>query len=180
MTVQMMSITVGAVYVLTHLPLVTAPAASRRVLTAFPRNEWAGRILAAIALAWAAVLVKEMPLAWFDQHKDWLYVVAPAVYMLTVLFMGDLLAVRALGGLLLLVADPVMSAARFHPSAARLVLVLLAYGWVGVGTLLVLTPYWFRKTVERLCSDDGRCRLLGAAGIGVGAFLVVLGLTVFA
>lgn len=180
MTLQAMSMLVGGVYALTHLPLVLAPALSRRGLAAFPRSEWAGRILAAIALAWAAALVRDMPLGWFDQHKDWLYVVTPAVYVLTVLFVDDLLAPRAFGGLLLLVAEPVLTAARFHPSGARLVLVLLAYGWVGVGTLLVLTPYWFRKTVERICGTDARCRILGAAGLAVGALLIGLGLTAFA
>ena len=188
MTLETMSLVVGAGYVVLHVPLAAAPGFSRRALAAFPRNEWAGRILSAIAIAWSAVLVKDMPLGWFDAHKNWLYVAGPVVYLLVIFLMDELLAVRALGGLLLLIAEPVLASARlpllssvhFHPESARLVPVLLAYVWVGIGTVLVLAPYWFRKTVERLCGTDLRCRLSGAAGLAIGILLLVLAKAVFA
>ena len=188
MTLETISLVVGTGYVLAHVPLAAAPGPARKALAAFPRNGWAGRILCAIALAWSAVLVKEMPLGWFDAHKDWLYVAGPVAYVLVVVFMDELLAARALGGLFLLMAEPVLAAARepflssvqFHPAAARLVPVLLAYGWVGIGTALVLAPYWFRKSMERLCGTDRRCRLFGLAGVAIGLLLIVLALSSFA
>jgi hypothetical protein len=188
MTLETISLAVGAAYVVAHLPLVAAPGPARKALAAFPRSAWAGRLLSALALAWSALLVKEMPLGWFDAHKDWLYVAGPLAYILVVLFMDELLASRALGGLFLLMAEPVLAAARepllssvqFHPGWARLVPVLLAYGWVGIGTALVLAPYWFRKGMERLCGSDSRCRLFGLTGLAIGILLIVLALAVFA
>ena len=171
----------GAVYVAAHLALVAAPAAARRVLAAFPRNAWVGRALALGTLVWSAFLVNDMPLGFVDPYKGWLYAVTPVVFVLVVLLMGELLAARAFGGLLLLLAEPILASAR-EPglSAWRLTMVALAYAWVVAGMVLVLGPYWFRKTAEVVCRTDARCRLAGAAGVVVGVVLVGLGATVFA
>lgn len=172
---------VGAVCVLGHLALLGAPAATRRALAVFPRNAWFGRTLAVVAFAWSTRLVMDMPLGFVEPYKSWLYVVAPLVYLLVILLMDELLAARALGGLLLLVAEPVLAAARMPGlSAWRLVIVALAYVWIIAGMALVLGPYWFRKTVETTCRTDARCRLTGGVGLGLGILMVVLGLTVFA
>ena len=163
------------------LLLLAAPAAATRALAAFPRNVWAGRVLAAVALAWSAWLAWDMPMGFVDAYKQWLYVLTPVVYLLVVWLMEEMLAARAIGGLLLLVAEPALAAAR-EPGlpAWRLIMVVLVYAWVVAGMALVLGPYWFRKTAEVLCRSGNRCRKMGAVGLAAGILLAALGSTVLA
>jgi hypothetical protein len=170
---------IGIIHVLINLPMLVFPAGALRVLKAFPRHEWTGWILTAVCIAWSVVLVRAMPLGWFDAYKGWLYIVGPVLYVLIVMFMEELLAARALGGVLLLVADPVLESASFQPSSLRLILVVLVYAWVVAGMALVLAPYRFRKAAQALCSTAGRCRVVGGLGVSLGAGLIALGLLVF-
>lgn len=173
------TLAIGIIKTAAALPLLISPVRAQQVLKAFPRHEWSGRILAALALAWSIALVREMPLGWFDAYKGWLYVGGPLVYVLVVMFLDELLAARALGGVLLLVADPVLESAAFQASPLRLVVVLVAYAWVAAGMALVLAPYWFRKTMERVCGTPGRCRVTGGSLLLLGAVLSCLGLLAF-
>ncbi len=170
---------IGILHLLLASPMLVNPTGALKVVKAFPRHDWAGRILAAMCIVWSVYLVREMPLGWFDAYKGWLYVAGPILYLLISIFMADLLAARALGGLLLLVASPVLEAAAFQPSALRLILVVLAYVWVIAGMALVLAPYRFRKTAQMLCGTTGQCRVVGGAGVVFGAGLVGLGWLAF-
>jgi len=171
----------GAVFAVGALLLLTTPASAARALAAFPRNVWAGRVLAGVALAWSAWLAWDMPMGFVDAYKQWLYVLTPVVYLLVIWLMEEMLAARAFGGLLLLVAEPMLSAAR-QPglSAWRLTVVLVVYAWIVAGIALVLGPYWFRKTAEAICGSAGRCRATGAGGLAIGILLAALGSTVLA
>ncbi len=179
MTIGIFSLGLGVIHLLAGLGLAVTPAGSREWLRVFPRHVWIGRVLAAVALAWSALLVWEMPLGWFDAYKQWLWVGAPVCYLLVVLFLDELLASRALGGLLLLVPAPLLDAARFHESIWRLAPILLAYAWVILGILLVLGPYRFRKWVNVLCATEKRCQWMAWGLLGLGALFVVLALTAF-
>lgn len=170
---------IGILHLLLTVPMLVSPAGALKVLKAFPRHDWAGRILAAVCMAWSVNLVREMPLGWFDAYKGWLYVAGPILYLLISIFMAELLAARALGGVLLLVASPVLEAASFQPSGLRLILVVLAYGWVIAGMALVLAPYRFRKTAQVVCGTTGQCRVMGGVGVVLGAGLVGLGSLAF-
>jgi hypothetical protein len=181
-TLASVSIGTGVVYLALSVPLLACAAWAQGIIKGFPRHVWAGRILAAPALAWAVFLVREMPLGWFDAYKGWLYMVGPLLYVLIVIFMEELLAARALGGLLLLVAGPVLEASNATNAAGcswRLVLVALAYTWVIAGMALMLAPWRFRKTMEVLCATVGRCRAAGAIGSAIGVGLILLALTAF-
>lgn len=179
MSLSQLSILVGTVYVVLHLPMVVMPAPVRRGLAAFPRNPWAGGILSGVALVWSAVAVNDMPLGMIDAYKSWLWVIGPVLFVLVVMFMNELLAVRALGGLLMLAACPVLETQRLHDSPWTVVLAVLAYLWVVAGMVLVLSPYRFRHVVERSCATDTLTRVMGLGGVVLGALLVVLGLMVF-
>ncbi len=174
------SLGLGGIHLLAGFSLLVAPAVVREGLRLFPRNVWMGRVLAAVTLAWSAVLVNEMPLGWFDAYKFWLWIGGPLIYLLVIFYLDELLAARALGGLWLLVAAPILETARFHPSLWRLALVVLAYGWVILGMALVLAPYRFRKWSTVLCATDGRCQCLAAFYLAMGGLFAGLAFTVFA
>ena len=107
------------------------------------------------------------------------YVGAPLLFFLVVIFLDELLAPRALGGLLLLVASPVMSAARWHDSALSVIMTLLAYVWVITGMVLIVSPFRFRRMAEYWTHNRTRFRMGNLAGLVAGILLIVLGIAVY-
>lgn len=181
MSLSELSLWIGGIYVALHLPMVVAPQAVLKFFRIFPRNFWMGAVLAAVALVWSALEVNSMPLGNFIGSYKWLlWIIAPVVYGLILMFMNELLAPRALGGLLLLLANPVLSIQCLHASRATWLIAGLAYVWVIAGAWLVLSPYRFRHAVEAACATDRRCRSAGAAGVLMGCLLMGLSMTLFA
>ncbi|MBP7830234.1 MAG: hypothetical protein KA248_09990 [Kiritimatiellae bacterium] len=155
------------------------PPAVRRAVAAFPRSRGPAWLLTALDLAWVAVIVLHAELGRFDWLKPYIYAAAPVAFFLIVIFMDELLAPRALGGLLLLLANPVIRAARWHESDWRWVVMVLAYAWAVAGIVLVLSPFYFRRVAEWANRTDGRCRFLGALRFGLGLLLLALALAVY-
>ncbi len=169
----------AALLLVLHGCLVVSPATARRVATAFPRDKWAGRILATIGFLWAAWLIHDMPLGRFEYLKQWLYIVTPVTIGMSFVYMEELLAPRALGGLMLLYPAPVLLLARMHESRWSLVMTILAYVMVVKGIALLLSPYLFRKSATFIFTTDNRCRALGSCGITVDVLLLALALFVY-
>jgi hypothetical protein len=160
-------------------PLLGAPARVRLWAGRFPRNALAARVLTAVCVMWAAWLLAEMPMGALDAYKRLLYVLAPLTYWLVVVYLDELLAARALGGLLMLIPGPMLGAARWHPSAARLVIVVLAYGLAVAGVALMLAPFRLRRWTAALARTDARCRIAGGVLAALGLLCLALGLTLF-
>jgi len=173
------SLLVGAIVGGLHLPLLLAPAFAKRFLAGFPRNRLFAWILTGVDLIWAAWLLAEVPLGRFDVIKNYLPVLTPIAFFVVAFFMEELLAARSLGGLLVLVPALLLNVARSHESQMRLVVVVFAYILVVEGIVLLLSPYWFRKTVQVVAADDKACRIIGAGGVCLGLLLIVLGFTVY-
>lgn len=169
----------GAIVLLIGIALIAAPTACRPLFRDLGRNKIAGWILAALALAWGAWLVKNTPMERFEGLKAYIYIAAPVVYFLIVKYLDDLLATRALGALLLLLANPIVLAARWHDSEWRLVMTVIAYLWVVAGIPLVLSPFLWRRWMLALLKTDARCRALGALNSIVGACLLLLAWRVY-
>jgi hypothetical protein len=173
------AILLGITIVLLHAPCVLSPNTMRECMKRFPRSKPAAWFLTAVDLVWSVWLLHNIDFGSFEQFKPLLYVLTPVVFFLMVFFMDELLAPRALGGLFLLVPAPLLTVARWHKSEMRLVIVLLAYALVIAGTILVLSPYQFRKLNALWIDNDKLCRTVGAIGVVFGMFVVVLGITVF-
>jgi uncharacterized protein YjeT (DUF2065 family) len=169
----------GILLALIHAPLVVSPAAARRFFGAFPRNRVAAWVLTALDLAWAAWLMYQVPLGRFEGLKEYLPALTPILFFLIVFLVDELLAPRALGGLLVLIPAPVLDIARWHESPLRLVVVGFAYVLVVAGIVLLLSPYWFRKASQALLATDRSARGMGVAGLLVGLVLLVLALAVY-
>ncbi|MFA6173217.1 MAG: DUF2065 family protein [Kiritimatiellales bacterium] len=157
-----------------------APAKIRAGVAAFPRSVWPGRILAAIDLVWAAYELSLMHLGMFDAWKVHLYWLTPVAIVLCAVYLDELLSPRALGGLLLLAAGPVLDAARWHPSQWRLVITVIAYLWILLGLVFLLSPWWFRRIAGKLTSSgDNAVRITGAVKAAAGLGLIALALLVY-
>ncbi len=168
---------VAIIYLSVGLMLALGGAFVRETLARFPRNHVAGAVLAAIAIGWAATLFWNAPLGWFEPYRHTIPFIAAAVYLLTVLLVHELLAPRALGGLLLLVAAPVLNSIRWEPTDWRLVLTVQAYIWVIAGMLLVFSPYRFRRVCNRIYQQPGRPIVTGVLFAILGVFMGILAMT---
>jgi len=173
------SLVSGLAMLAVFLPWVLAPARARAWLARFPRSLWPGRILAAVDVVWFAGYVLDASLPWVDVNRWAVFLGAPLLLVVIVVLVDDLLAVRAFGALLLLAAQPLLDAAFPHASAWRLVLTTFAYVLVAVGCVLVWSPYLFRQVIVERLAGPRLARRMGVVGVGVGAFLVALGLGVY-
>lgn len=174
------SIALGSAIIIVRLPLLATPAEARHVLSAFPRHAWAGRFLTAVDLAWVTWLLFQANLGWFEPYKQSLYLIAPVVWFMTIYFVDELLAPRALGGLLLLIPAPILDAARWHPSPARYLMIVIAYIMVVVGAVWVVSPHRFRRMINFALQDsDPLTRLHGGFGLVFGSILVLMGWLVY-
>lgn len=148
------------------------------MLDAFPRNRAAALALTLINVLWVAIMVYHAPLGRFEWIRPFLYVLAPATFVAVIVFMDELLAPRMLGGFLLLIANPVLNAARWHESSWRLVVTVLVYAWIVWGIILVLSPYRFRHSAEWTLAANRRAPVFGAL-FGIGVVLIALAATVY-
>jgi hypothetical protein len=151
------------------------PSALRRGWTAFPRSRAPGWILAAVGVFWVAWVVQHAALGRFEGLKPFIPFAAVGLFGAMVYFLDELLAPRALGGLLLLVANPVLMGVRWAESAWRIVPVLFAYAWVVFGCALMLHPWVFRKLGERLLGSDAAVARMGWGKLLGGAVLLAAG-----
>ncbi len=152
------------------------PGGCRRALTAFPRSRLPGWILSAIGVVWVTWVVQHAALGRFEFLKPVIPVAGLLLFAALVFLMDELLAPRALGGVLLLVANPILMGVRWADSAWRLVPVLIAYFWVLAGCALMLHPWLWGWMLRRFYSTDASFRTAGWGKLIGGAILLAAGL----
>jgi hypothetical protein len=179
LSISTIAIALGCFIMAVNLPAVLAPAFFRRMATGFSRNVPAAWILTAIDVLWVAWIILHASLGRFEPLKPLVYVAAPVSFFAMVFFMDELLAPRALGGLLLLMANPVLNSARWLDTQWRLVMVVIAYVWVIAGITFVLSPFRLRQAAAWGTKTDFRCILGGSIRVLVGAFVLFLGFKVY-
>ncbi|HEY8241533.1 MAG TPA: hypothetical protein VIH35_08800 [Kiritimatiellia bacterium] len=173
--------TLGGILLLFGVWAVLAPGAWRRFWLGLPRSRPAAFALTAIALGWCAWIILNAYLGRFDGWKPAIYVIAPAIYYLLITYLDELLASRAVGGLMLLAANPMFYSARLWDgtSSLRYVIPVAAYAIVLVGVVFVMSPYRLRRCIDAMSKTDARCRASGAAWTLAGGFVVALGVLVY-
>jgi len=179
MTLQWISIILGLLAVFGGLIGLFRPDYIKRFAELFPRSVVPAWILTALCCWLGAKEAMAMNMGFLDAHKQYIYLLAPLVFIVCVVYMKELLAARALGGFLLLVAVPILLEARWHESAWRVVVVALVYLWIIYGLILLLSPWWFRKTYEPFLRNEV---LFKAAAYGKALFglaLLLLGIFVY-
>ena len=87
--------------------------------------------------------------------------------------MDEFLAVRALGILCLLAAEPLLDAAFLRPEASRLLVTVLAYLMIVAGLFWVTMPYLLREQIHWSTKTAGRWRLLSGLAFVFGAAILV-------
>jgi hypothetical protein len=166
----------GGLGLLAGVGLLRFPSTLRIGLAAFPRSKWPGWILTAICLFWISWVIRHAALGRFETLKPLIPILAVLAFAAIVWFLDELLSPRALGGLLLLVANPMLNGVRWADSAWRFVPAVIAYAWVIAGCALMLHPWLFRKLAERYLRSDRAVRLAGWGKLLGGAVMLAAGL----
>lgn len=147
-------------------------AAGRDAANRFPRARMIGVILLTIDLLWMLWLLATMEMGEFSVFRTPLLIALPIAYALTLRFVNEFLAVRALGMLALLAAEPLLDAAFFRYERSRLIVTVFAYVLVVLGLIWVTMPYMLRDQLRWLTQKSGRW--IGLHGLAIAYGLAVL------
>lgn len=152
-------------------------AAAQAWLRAFPRSKNWGVLLVTVAAAWFFGLVWVMDLGEFTNWRQTVLILTPVAWLLSMKFMDEFLAARALGMVALLAAEPLLEAAFLRPEQSRLFLVSLVYLVVCFAMFWVGMPYTLRDQIGWLTAGPKRWRAVALAGLVYGAWLLALPMT---
>lgn len=178
-SLQLTGIVVGLFLIATHAWALATPGPTQSFLLTLPRSRAWGGFFLAISAVWAFWLVCTMDLGEFQRLRTALIVAVPAGAVLTWMFVDEFLAVRTLGILALLAAEPLLEAAYLRPELSRLLLVTLAYAWILAGLFLVGMPYILRDLLAWLTGKPSRFRQAATVGIVCGAAILLCAITLW-
>ena len=146
-----------------------------QVAKRFPRSRVAGVVLLTICLAWTFWLVATIQMGEFSSFRRPLMIALPVGYVLALFFVDEFLAVRALGILCLLAAEPLLDAAFLRYETSRLLITVFAYLLIIAGLFWVAIPYVLRDQINWSARSAFRWRCLHALALVYGG--VILGFT---
>jgi len=141
----------------------------------FPRSRVAGVVLLTICLIWSFWLLDTIQMGEFSGFRRPLLIALPIGYVLALMFVDEFLAVRALGILCLLAAQPLLDAAFLRPEMSRLLVTVFAYLLIIAGLFWVAIPYVLRDQISWSTRSVSRWRCLHAVALIYGG--VILGYT---
>lgn len=175
MTLQWIAIILGALATAGGLVGVLRPDLVKKAVDLFPRSVAPAWVFAALCCVLGAKEALGMNMGFLDAYKKYIYIISPAVFVASVVYMKELLAPRALGGFLLLIAVPILQIARWHESPLRLVVVVLVYLWIIYGLVLLMSPWWFRKLSAPVMENEPRFKAVALSKTAFGIALLLLG-----
>jgi hypothetical protein len=138
----------------------------------FPRSRVAGIMLLTICLVWTFWLLATIQMGEFSSFRRPLLIALPIGYVLALLFVDEFLAVRALGILCLLAAQPLLDAAFLRYETSRLLVTVFAYLLILAGLFWVAVPYVLRDQINWSAKSVFRWRCLHAIALVYGAVIL--------
>ena len=159
----------GGFLLLVGLAGVVLPAAVRAWLTRLPRSRVMGVLLLTAAFIWSFWLLVTMEMGEFSGFRRPLMIALPIGYILVLRFVNEFLAVRALGILFLLAAEPLLEAAFLRYEVSRLLVTVFAYVLIVKGLFWVTMPYLLRDHIAWSTRSTGRWMVLNAVALAYGA-----------
>ncbi len=168
---RLVSLLCGLWLIFTHGFALLRPAPVQKWLRKLPRSKPAGGLLLIIDSIWALVLIATMDLGEFSHLRTILLAVILVATFLTFRFVDEFLAVRALGILMLLVAEPLIEAAFLKPETGRLLLVAWAYALAILGMVWVGLPYLMRDQIDWLRKSKAAWSAAAFGGLAFGGLL---------
>ena len=142
-----------------------------------PRSRLTGIVLLTIALFWCLWLLSTIEMGEFASFRRPLLIALPIGYILVMRFVDEFLAVRALGILCLLAAEPLLDAAFLRYEMSRLVVTVFAYLLVIAGLFWVTMPYLLRDQINWTAGSNTRWRIVSGGALIYGAVTLLLAFT---
>ncbi|HMJ06218.1 MAG TPA: hypothetical protein VK474_08175 [Chthoniobacterales bacterium] len=149
----------------------------RGLATKFPRSRFAGIALLTLAFLWSFWLLATMEMGEFSNFRRPLMFFLPVGFFLVLWFVDEFLAVRALGMLCLLAAEPLLDAAFLRHENSRLLVTVFAYILIVLGLLWVTMPYLLRDHISWAIRNTTRWVGVHIVALLYGAAILVFALT---
>lgn len=169
-------VVVGLLLIVVHLVALWSAPNTSRWLKDFPRSRLAGTVLIVIAGIWSLILVQTMDLGEFARLRTGITAGVVAGTFLAWRYLEEFLAVRALGMLAMLAAEPLLEAAFLKPDPTRLLIVVLAYAWITLGLFWVGVPWTLRDQIKWLTDRMARYRAAAVGGVVYGVLVLACAL----
>ena len=177
LSLQTAAMSAGVFLLLVGLPGVLMPKATAGWVQKFPRSRAFGIVLLTIAFVWSFWLLWTMEMGEFSSFRRPLLIALPIGFFLVLRFVTEFLAVRALGILFLLAAEPLLEAAFLRYEPSRLLVTVFAYVLIVKGLFWVTMPYLLRDKLGWAGRSVGRWVSLNALVVIYGAVLLAFALT---
>src|SRR2546430_12420263 len=178
LSLQTAGIIAGAFLILISLPGLVKPDLIG-VAQRFPRSHVAGVVLLTICFIWTFWLVATIQMGEFSAFRRPLLIALPIGYGLALRFVDEFLAVRALGILCLLAAEPLLDAAFLRYETSRLLVTVFAYLLILAGLFWVTIPYLLRDQINWSARGTTRWRLLQGIALCYAVVILALAITVY-
>jgi hypothetical protein len=169
----------GIVLILVSLPGILKPGLVQSWAKRLPRSRIAGIVLLTVDLVWSLWLLTTMEMGEFSSFRKPLLILLPIGYVLTLRFVDEFLAVRALGILCLFAAEPLLDAAFFRYENSRFIVTVLAYLLVIAGLIWVTMPYLLRDQINWGSRSNTRWRFVHGAVLLYGIAVLALAITLY-
>ncbi len=169
----------GLFLLLVSLPGLVRPDLIRAWAVSLPRSRAAGIAILSIVFLWSFWLIWTMEMGEFSSFRKPLLFAMPIGFILVIRFVDEFLAVRALGMLFLLAAEPLLEAAFLRYELSRLLVTVFAYILIVAGLFWVTMPYVLRDHIDWSARSSGRWRALNAIGAIYGCVILAFAVTRF-
>src|SRR5437773_10447112 len=176
LSLQTAGIIAGAFLIVISLAGLLKPDLAS-VAQRFPRSQVIGVVLLTVALVWTLWLLATIQMGEFAGFRRPLLIALPIGYGLVLYFVGEFLAVRALGILCLLVAEPLLDAAFLRYETSRLLVTVLAYLLILGGLFWVAIPYVLRDQINWTTRSVFRWRCLHTIALIYGSVILTFTFT---
>jgi len=167
----------GIALVLIGIPGLVSPGPVQTWMKCLPRSRVAGVALLTVVLVWAFWLLATMEMGEFSSFRRPLLLILPIGYLLVIRFVDEFLAVRALGIVCLLAAEPLLEAAFFRYETSRLLVTVLAYLLIIAGLFWVTMPYLLRDQINWSTRSIVRWRGIHMCTVAYGLALLACAFT---
>ncbi len=171
LSLHTVEIIAGAFLVLMGLLGLIKPSFAR-VVQRLPRSRTTGVILLTVCLVWTFWLLYTIQMGEFSGFRRPLLIALPIGYVLALRFVDEFLAVRALGILCLLAAEPLLDAAFLRYETSRLLITVFAYLLIVAGLFWVAIPYVLRDQINWSTRSVFRWRCLHAIALIYGGVIL--------
>jgi len=177
LSLQTAGLIAGLFLLLISLPGLIKPELWRGFAQSLPRSRVAGFVLLTVDLFWTLWLLATMEMGEFSGFRRPLLIILPVGFFLVLRFVDEFLAVRALGILFLLAAEPLLDAAFFRMETSRLLVTVFAYLLIVVGLFWVTMPYLLRDQINWSAGKPWRWKLTHFLALLYGTAILAAAVT---